>query len=271
MSEDKESKTAKTNAPREKRCIICGKPLTGRQLVYCSKACQEENKRRRYHEMSSWRKTNNNRTKDDLYREFVCMDCGKTIYGHISNKRCKDCQAAHNRLAVVQSLERRRLGTNRKLGSTDFCQNCGKPYIVSGPIQKYCKDCAESAIRENTLRAKREREKARAKDPEASARRHELQREDAKHYKNIAVCMYCGKEFARTKEHRFFCSDECKANSHAEAVRRASKKRYEKQKRQRTGMQTCIVCGEKFWRDVQHRTICSDECKAIREQNKKKK
>lgn len=33
-------------------------------------------------------------------------------------------------------------GGRRKIGGTDFCVSCGKPYIITAPAQSYCPECA---------------------------------------------------------------------------------------------------------------------------------
>lgn len=37
----------------------------------------------------------------------------------------------------------------RKLGSTDYCTRCGKPYLVTAPAQVYCPDCAPRKLTED--------------------------------------------------------------------------------------------------------------------------
>lgn len=253
MGENKESKTAEIT-PRERRCIICGNMIPVGNSIYCSEECHVENERRRDRERRSWREN-----RSGIYRYFACADCGKTVYGHIKSTRCKECQAARDRITAAQSRERKKRGHTRKLGSIDLCQHCGKPYVVNGGAQKYCKACAEFAVKQNISKKKREQ----GKDPEIRTRKRENRREDAKHYKHIGICAYCGKEFTRTKERRLLCSDECKQKSAAARIKRYAHRTSE--------MQTCIVCGKKFWRDKHHRTLCSDECRAIRERELRSK
>lgn len=44
------------------------------------------------------------------------------------------------------------------------------------------------------------------------------------------TCSRCGKEFKTTKRHQLYCSDLCASLARSEAMRRASKKRYERLK-----------------------------------------
>lgn len=119
----------------------------------------------------------------------TCVDCGSTFIGGPSAKRCPPCRAVHNR--EREKLHKKR-GVARPLGSTDFCTVCGKPYTVTGGLQKYCPDCAVEAIKAQD----RKRGKEYAK--EYAPRRIR---------KTESMCVVCGKA---TSSDVKYCSEECR-------------------------------------------------------------
>ena len=132
--------------------------------------------------------------KKAVYKERICIDCGRPFMGYPKSKRCPECAAA-----VRRENERRykKNGPARKLGSTDNCQKCGEPYIVTAGLQRYCPKCSAEAIADNARRHKREYQKSHA-DP--------AQRKENK--KDRKICAFCGKPFTASTP-RITCSDEC--------------------------------------------------------------
>lgn len=113
--------------------------------------------------------------------------------GYPKSKRCPECQAKVDR---ERKKERRKNGPARKLGSEDFCKNCGKPYIVKSGLQKYCPECAEAAIRQVVNEHKHEWYKEHY-DP--------VKRRESKKQR---VCVVCGKTFSSPLP-TVTCSPEC--------------------------------------------------------------
>jgi len=103
--------------------------------------------------------------------------------GYPKSKRCPSCQSDVNR---KRGAAFHREGAARKIGSTDICQRCGAEYIVEGGMQRYCKACAPTAVRENVLKQKRRyaAENAGRVAPKKAANRS---------YNK--VCTICGKVF----------------------------------------------------------------------------
>ncbi len=132
--------------------------------------------------------------KKAVYREHNCIDCGRQFMGYPKSKRCPECQAKINR---ERNKKYKKNGPERKLGGEDFCQNCGKPYIVNSGRQKYCPECAEIVVRETLNKGKREWIKEH-RDPE---KRRENQKERR-------VCVVCGKNFSSPLP-TITCSPEC--------------------------------------------------------------
>lgn len=134
----------------------------------------------------------------------VCRACGRSFKGGPKAWYCPECRVRRVREA---QLKIKLFGPKRPIGSTDTCERCGKPYVVTGGSQRFCPDCQrphaleydrmtslhyyhENADRINPIRAEKRR-------------------------KGIAVCSVCGKEFtAHTRQK--YCSDECRKIARAE-------------------------------------------------------
>ena len=75
-----------------------------------------------------------------------CQLCGKPYVVASGRQRyCPECAARKrdegNRARYLQ--QRRSDGNERRhIGSTDYCQLCGKPYVVTSSRQRYCPECA---------------------------------------------------------------------------------------------------------------------------------
>ena len=137
----------------------------------------------------------NNRT---TIRQRVCSVCGATFMAGPSSKFCPACLAERKR---EQAARRRRTGTLRPIGSVDKCLSCGQEYIVTGGKQKYCRDCAEKAIRENDRKKSKEWNKANTTPEQRKAERKAAGAE--------IPCVVCGKLFVPTAP-SITCSPECK-------------------------------------------------------------
>lgn len=124
--------------------------------------------------------------------EKTCKECGKAFNGGPRAWYCPECRKERQ---LEAGREHRRKGSGRKIGSTDICERCGKPYIVNGGNQRYCTDCAKVAIyesiRENKLQYQAE---YREKHPDGR--------------KTQTVCIICGKPFVATKS-TSTCSAKC--------------------------------------------------------------
>ena len=59
---------------------------------------------------------------------------------------CPECRKGRQKKA---DRERKKCKASaRPIGSIDTCEICAKEYIVSSCSQKYCKECAENAVKE---------------------------------------------------------------------------------------------------------------------------
>lgn len=148
-----------------------------------------------------------------IYGNRVCKQCGRTFSGGPRAWFCPDCRYERNK-------EKNRIhhqnGPMRKIGSIDYCVNCGKTYTVTSGLQKYCTDCAPLCVAEV--------DRCQGLDyyyqnkgyinPQICIKRRKS--------KNEIKCKICGKVFLGYK-HQKFCSDECR-----EINRKAYNREYEK-------------------------------------------
>ena len=115
--------------------------------------------------------------------ERTCQECGKTFIGGPRAWYCPECRPKREKEAAKRYRDN---GPQRKLGSLDCCEICGKEYVVKSGQQKYCKDCSEFAVKEID----------RAQGREWNAKNRERLAEQKKEkQENRKVCVVCGKQF----------------------------------------------------------------------------
>ena len=150
--------------------------------------------------------------RKDVSRIKVCAMCGKEFVGYPRSKYCAQCKP----IAIREAAKRRqKSGTARPIGSTDLCANCGKPYTVTGSLQRYCPECAKTVVHENVKAAKR---KHRAENSE------KINAARADRRKDRRVCAICGKPFSANTA-TVTCSPECAAELKRQKQARADVKR----------------------------------------------
>lgn len=202
---------------RRKACKHCGKEFeTDKQGAYLCPDCALKSRR------------------DSVLRSRICTVCGASFIGFPKSKRCPNCQAEETR---KRRAIYRRNGASRPLGSTDTCLCCGAEYIVEGGTQKYCKECAQSAMLNNTRKRKREYNRANAAIF-ASAK--------AENRKYNKICLVCGKVFdANTAT--VTCSEDCakalKSLRQAEADYRRGKRKLPPGQKYQSGLPKSGVVG----------------------------
>lgn len=140
--------------------------------------------------------------KQTTIRDRICRTCGRTFPGGPRAWYCPECRGERRRAQSREGKRRETAGTTRKLGSTDACSICGKPYTVAGGNQRYCPDCALEAIREIDRAQGRDWYTANA-DPD---QRHAARKGGAA----PRYCMVCGAAYT-TKSNARTCSPECRA------------------------------------------------------------
>lgn len=199
------------------KCRVCGGDINPPRKVFCSDACTHEWK-------NIARRVENPRKRSggSLYIPRICIDCGKEYIGHIKTIRCPECQAEATRRNNMECKQRKAKGLTRKIGSTDYCQRCGKPYIVCGGNQRYCKDCSEIAWSENVRAHNREWNKKYYSDAENREKKNSGRRKDWMIERN---CTICGKAFMPSYPKQITCSDACHTARIHELQRAADAKR----------------------------------------------
>lgn len=135
-----------------------------------------------------------------VVKDRICKQCGKTFPGGPRAWYCPECRSERKKQQAA--IRRQRPGPNRPLGSIDHCVVCGKEYVVKGGMQKYCEDCAKSAVAEKD-RAAGIAYYHENKDAINPARYEKLRVKEK-------VCIVCGKTFDPHGLPAEMCSDECR-------------------------------------------------------------
>ena len=150
-----------------------------------------------------------------------CIQCGAAFKGGPRAWYCPECRAERQKMQARESRKRQAEGKQRKIGSTDICQNCGKPYIVASPLQKWCPDCKEEMARETDRRQSLEyyNENKETINPARNIRRRAPARR----------CAICGRDFA-ARSNKKYCSQEC-YNKAMAAMRPVYEERRQKKKK----------------------------------------
>lgn len=112
-----------------RQCLTCGAEFDGRPDSTLCPQCAAKSK------------------DSAVIRQRTCRACGATFLGGPRAWYCSSWRRVRQAETDRRHKARVKAGLTRRLGSTDKCQRCGKEYIVSGGMQKYCPDCAEEAVR----------------------------------------------------------------------------------------------------------------------------
>ena len=140
--------------------------------------------------------------KSTTIRSRVCRTCGISFPGGPRAWYCPACRADRKKATGRAYHQRAAAGQVRKLGSEDICAICGKPYTVTGGLQRYCPNCAPEAIREADRAAGRAWAAQNAPPEERKALR--------KAHAAELTCRICCKPF-RPHDTSQTCSPECSA------------------------------------------------------------
>lgn len=148
--------------------------------------------------------------KESVLRMRTCRTCGTEFIGGPRAWYCPSCRAER-----IKAQQAKGKSPKRKLGSIDYCEICGKEYIVNGGLQRYCLDCKAEAV------AVKDRAQGRAYMQEHRA--ESLERKQ-KNQRNRKVCVVCGKPFY-TGTPRVTCSAQCATTLRAKRQREADFRR----------------------------------------------
>ena len=150
--------------------------------------------------------------RKDVSCAKICAICGKEFVGYPRSKYCTQCKPIARREAGKRW---RKSGTVRPIGSIDLCASCGKPYTVTGSLQRYCPGCAKTVVTQNIRAAKK---KYHAENAEAINAAKSERRKDRR------VCAICGNVFSSMTP-TVTCSPECAAELKRQRQARADAKR----------------------------------------------
>lgn len=134
-----------------------------------------------------------------------CIQCGAAFKGGPRAWYCPECRAERIKQADREAKKRKSEGKVRKIGSTDFCKRCGKPYTVNSGKQMYCPECSEEAVKEI--------------DRQQALEYYYENKEVINNARNIKRrvparrCAICGKDF-EAKGPKKYCSPECAKKAH---------------------------------------------------------
>lgn len=144
--------------------------------------------------------------KNGVFVNRTCASCGITFLGYPRSKYCPDCRKEAQKAANKRYKEQKKAGKTRQIGSTDICQNCGKPYTVTSGLQRYCPDCSEYVVADNIRQHKKEYMEGNREYFNALHKKNRTGRR---------VCVICGKTFDSPT-----CTTVCSADCAAEQMRR---------------------------------------------------
>ncbi len=142
--------------------------------------------------------------RENVLRTRTCRTCGTQFVGGPRAWYCPNCRAERKK-----AQQAKRKSPNRKLGSIDYCEICGKEYIVNGGLQRYCPDCKAEAV------AVKDRAQGRAYMQEHRAESLKRKQENQR---NRKICVVCGKPFYTGTPH-VTCSAQCAATLRAQKQR----------------------------------------------------
>lgn len=133
--------------------------------------------------------------QDSVMRDRTCSQCGVLFLGGPRARFCPSCRFQRQR----DANKNRHTPATRPIGSVDYCVICGQPYTVSNGRQKYCPDCAPSAIASN-VRVHKAIAYRQNKD--------EINQKRKDRRKPYKVCVICGSPFY-SGDASVTCSPEC--------------------------------------------------------------
>lgn len=188
-----------------------------------------------------------------IFDNRVCRACGITFSGGPRAWYCPSCREERRR-------ERERLhkqkGSNRPLGSTDYCVACGKPYIVNGGLQKYCPKCAPKEVAK--IDRKQSLEYYGKNKEQINPKRYAERAMDL----SELTCAVCGKKFSGHKNQKV-CGEKCREKYikiQAREYERNAPGKIDGKRIPNLSEVTCVICGKQFLGKKNQKT-CSEECR----------
>ena len=116
-------------------------------------------------------------------RPRTCKECGVTFEGGPRAWYCPRCRAERQAQQNREYKQRKQMGNTRKIGQKYPCEICGKMYVLSSGLQRYCTDCAKEHLKEVDNKQSREWNKSH---PEQMAKHKQNENERNKETKKKA-------------------------------------------------------------------------------------
>lgn len=133
-------------------------------------------------------------------RPRTCKECGVTFKGGPRAWYCPQCRAERQAQQNREYQERKKRGSTRKIGQKYPCEICGKMYILSSGLQRYCTECAVKHLKEVDNKQSREWNKDHP-EQRAEHKRNEKGRNEKmkKEFKQIKASPSAIKELRESK------------------------------------------------------------------------
>ena len=138
--------------------------------------------------------------KQNVLGRRTCRACGIVFDGGPRAWYCPECRAERRRQHDREAKSRAKAGATRPIGSTAYCEACGKPYPVRGGLQRYCPDCAPELVRRHAI--------AGAKAWNAVHATPEQRKAIRKAHAAPIRCVVCGRQFVPANA-AVTCSEAC--------------------------------------------------------------
>lgn len=132
----------------------------------------------------------------NMYKR-ICKQCKCEFIGGPRAWYCPKCRIERKKNSKKEYEERKKRGQAREIGGTYVCEICGKPYILTGGLQKYCNECAVNAVKE--VDRKQGLEYYNSNKQKINPKRNQKRR------KKI-YCKICGKKIVGSNNQEF-CKD----------------------------------------------------------------
>lgn len=171
-------------------------------------------------------------------RKRRCRECGSAFMGGPRAWYCPKCRQERRKEASRLHKLRKKEGQTRILGETYTCEICGQEYILRGPHQRYCPECAPCAVKEVDAAQGMAYYRANSEgiNSARATRRQEAER----------PCLWCGKMFSG-RPHKRFCSEDCEECARRYRQQKADAKRYGKPEPQSLAPGHCLNWNDVDW------------------------
>ena len=128
----------------------------------------------------------------NVIRQSICKQCKAVFEGGPRAWYCPKCRKERRNEADKKYKHE---GAKRQIGSVDQCQVCNQDYIVNAARQKYCKKCAQEAVREKDRQSAIEYYKNNP-DPNRKERRRAKR-----------ICVICGADITNSGSKKITCTN----------------------------------------------------------------